>query len=468
MKTSPFEEPTHKYQPFDLQDISAFEEQEQPTPPTIVLKVIRLNQNISTSNFYCCILHSFFMIFGAALTHSLQPLILLDKNYYNIPAGETGKIMSLILVVMLIVKLLVSIPYGHMTDKFGRKIMIRYAAINYLFSCLLVPLQTTVFPGLVLAKILLANSMSAFHSVPLIADYIADESKGKASGILASLAGIASIIANIILQIFLKSGISLGNCYLGAGIFTFLAVMINSFGLKGGHYYIDKKEDKQEISINSFSNNMKEAILVFKSNGWLLIALVLQITGGSDFFIFFSFTALYVKSLYQNKETDDLSSKIFDKESNIQVSNLNILVTISAFICNILYAYLLDKKKTIISVIYIALAGSALSFILISLSYYPEDWLLIIGTSLFGATVPGLFLITGYLNIKNFPLEKRGIMMSVSGFIGNIAHFIMATLGGFLFDNWRKDGPFLVCTFLLVVAMILVTKIYYSKIQPNN
>jgi len=484
MKALPtFEGQAIKYQPFDTQDSldnSPLEIQDQPpTPNVTVLKVIRLNPNISVTNFWCCMFHSFFMILGGAFTNSLQPLILLDKNYYNISQDESGKIMSLILIVMLVVKLIVSIPYGHCTDKFGRKIMIQYAAINYLLSCLIVPLQTTVFPGLILAKILLANSMSAFHSVPLIADYIADESKGKAAGILATIAGISSILANVILQQLYKSGIPLGTCYLGAGIFTFLAVIFNSFGLKGGRYYISHKihkPDTTDTSFTSLKNNFKEALSIFKSNGWLLIALVLQITGGSDFFIFFSFMALYVKSLFLNqtetgipiKAEDQNFNRTTDQVSNVKVSDLNILVKLTAFVCNIIYAYLLDKKKTIIPVIYVALIGSALSFVLLSASKHPDDLSLEIAVSLFGATVPGLFLITNYLNIKNFPIEKRGIMISFSGFVGSIAHFIMASLGGFLYDNWRKDGPFLICALLLGVAMILIARIYFTKLHGKN
>ena len=146
--------------------------------------------------------------------------------------------------------------------------IIFYGLLSYLISCLLVPLQTSVFPGLVLAKVLLSNGSAALGSVPLIADYIHDESKGRMSGISAMFLGIVAVFTGILFKIFLYFEMTLGTCYVITGIFVFSALILNTFGLKGRYYSPRKPQPVQEaINTTSFKQNVREAIKTFKSDG---------------------------------------------------------------------------------------------------------------------------------------------------------------------------------------------------------
>ena len=436
---------------------SSFDAEEAP----IYVKNIRLNPGITKQNFYSCVAHYLIMTFGFVMPGVLQPLIILDKSYYNVDQDSVGTITSLVLVIQLVVKIIVSIPYGHLSDKIGRKTMIFYGACSYLISCLLVPLQTSIFPGLVLAKVLLSNGSSALGSVPLIADYIHDDSKGKMSGISAMFLGVAAVFTAILFQIFLYAGITLGTCYVITGIFVFTALILNTMGLKGGYYSPRKPQPAQEkINTVSLKQNIKEAIKAFKSDGWLMISLVLNILGSSDFFIFFTFLTLYVKSLFP-PETDDAIS-------NRAVTRLQILVMIPAFFCNWFYGNFLDKPNKAFHVSLFALGGGILSFLLIASSSAPYDWKLIFASLVMGSTVPGLFVIGHYLGARNFPEDKRGIMIGFTGLVGQVGFFIISSAGGLLYDHWRKDGPFLICSGLLLLAIMLVLRIHKVMIENKQ
>jgi MFS family permease len=450
-------EPMNAYFKVEERTFSSFEVE---APPTYVMKVIRLNPGITKQNFVCCIAHYMIMIFGFVVAGILQPLILLDKNYYNVDQDNVGTITSLVLVVQLVVKIIVSVPYGHLSDRFGRKTIIFYGALNYLISCLLVPVQTSIFPGLVLAKVLLANGTSALHCVPLLADYIADESKGRATAISAMFIGVAAILANIFLKVLFYADLTLGTCYVVIGIITFAGVMLNTLGLKGGYYSPQKPQAAKDIANNgNFKENMTEAINVFKGNGWLMIALVLSILGSSDFFVFFTFLALYVKSMFPPGTEDAVS--------NIAVNNLQTLVMLPSFFCNLFYGYYLDKPNKAFHVSLFALGGGTFSFILISMSDTPYDWKLKFASVIMGSTIPGLLVIGNYLGFKNFPQNKRGIMIGFTGLAGYIGFFIIASGGGFLYDHWRKDAPFIICSVLLILALLVVLRIHKVMIASK-
>ena len=436
---------TVSFQRFENEKLEPFD-QEQP-PPQYVFKRIRLNNGISKENFYSAQVSLATNMFGFFVAGSLQPLILLDKEYYNIDQDAAGRLTSLILVLQLVTKMLVSISYGHLSDKYGRRFMVRYGAISFFLSCIIVSTQRTIFPGFIIGKLLLANAGSAFASVPLTADYIHDDSKGKGIGISAFVFSISGLFANLYLKVLLYKDLSLGLCYFVTGTVVTLIIIVNSFGLKGGRYYLLGRAQNNEEGLR-FKENFKEAMHVFKNNGWLIIALVLQVLGSSDFYIFFTFLLLYIKSLFP--------ADVSDSEFNILTNNLQTLVIVPGIACNFLYGYFLDKKNKPLETAIVALAGGAFASLLTCFITQPYDWKIFVSAVLLGITIPGLFVISMYLSIKHFPADKRGIMIGFKGFMGHIGYFFIAIGGGFLYDYWRKDGPFIMCTTLLTFALIII------------
>ena len=453
----------HSYAPFDVEaetsavDIETDKDQTQVRGISVLWNIVQLNPGVSKLNFFCCVLFYCSMVFGFAVANALQPLILTDPRYYNLSADNIGSLVSLLMMIQLVIKVVIAVPYGHMVDKFGRRNMILYGSVCYLISFVLVPLQTTVFPGLVSAKILLANATTCFHSVPLMADYIANESRGRASAMLSMAIGVSSIIANVSVNRLLKADFSIGSCYIIFGIGVSLVMMSNALGLKSGHYYNEGgQQQRPQENTTSLKQNVKEALEIFKQNGWLSIGLTLQILGSSDFMVFFMFMSIYVRSLFP--------ASVSPKEASITITYFHILVTLVSFFGNVFYGWFLDRKNKPLVAAYIALAGGIVAFYLVSMSGHPDDWTLYLGTALVGATLPGLFVITNFINIKNFPPEKRGIMISFTGLAGNISHFLIASGGGLLYDHISKVGPFILCAILLKVAILLVKYFHKTKI----
>jgi len=418
-------------------------------------KIIRLNQGVTERNFICSLVFSMMSILCTASATGLSPLILLDPEYYNVSQDHIGTLNSIILIVQSVVKMAAVIPYGHLSDKIGRRKVIVIGAISYIIGVIIVPIQTTIFPGFIVANILIANSAAALASVPLLADYIADESRGKASAISGVIIFMTSMIYFAFWQLFTYLGFSLGACYLIFGIGGFSGLLINNFGLQGGtfHLRVQKSEAQpQGTTEPPFFDRMKEAFYIFKENGWLKISLVLQILGSSDFGVLMSFIALFIKSLFP------IGTPTADQ--TLAVGKLQMLTVVMMMVSNVACGYLLDKKNLIIPPCLVALGGGAFALVLISIATTPTALTLYLGCILFGLTVPGLFPITSLLNIRNYPADKRGVMNGFSQLVCNVSHLAIAGGGGLLYDNWQRNAPFLICAALLVLAVVLVLIIY--------
>lgn len=442
------------YYSFDNEKIQPFDTEE---PPVYVFKTIRLNPSISLQNFICSQIHLMTNVFGFFVAGSMQPLILLEKEYYNVDHDTAGRITSLTLVLQLLLKMCVSVSYGHLCDKFGRRAMIYYGACSYLLSCIVVSTQTTIFPGFIAGKLLLANAGSAIGSVPLLADYIHDDSKGKGIGISAFIFSFSALFGNLFLKALFYHELSLRTCYIVTGTVVFCIFIINSFGLKDGKYYLfnQGKHPTEYVNI-PIRERVTDAIQVFKSNGWLIIALLVQIIGSSDFYIFFTFLILYVKSM--------ATEVISDANFNILVNNLQTMVIVPSILCNFLYGYMLDKKNKPLETVLFGLSGGTVASFLICFITGPDDFKISISALLMGLTIPGLFVVSMYLSIKHFPADKRGIMIGFKSLVGHIGYFVIAVGGGFLYDYWRKDGPFILCTILFIVTLGLVLLVHKKMI----
>jgi len=439
----------------DLQTFSPLPEDEEAplkeSESVTVFNFIKLNPGLSKQNFYCLIIHHVLLVLSISIPGAIQPLIILNPEYYNVPQEKAGKIHSIVLIVQLVVKLCVSIPYGHLVDRLGRKFMIHYGALSFLVGCLIISSQTSIFPGFIFGQFFITNATSALFSVPLSADYIADESKGKASAFLFMFFGFGGLAGNLIVKALFHLEISLGKCYVIIGLASCGAFFLNTLGLKSHYKHLIVHGNTAE-SRESLINKIKEAMQIFKSNGWLKILLVVQILGSSDFHVFFSLFAVFTKSLFP-KDVDEHTQ-------NLVVNNIQTFVSIPMILANIVYGSFLDKKHMIIKILVFALGGGSVSFLFIAFSKDPYAWTIKFGAILLGSTLPGLFTISSYLGIKNYPPDKRGLMSGISGIMGTIGYFVLATTSGVLYDSWRKDGPFLICSGLLIVAIILVIKIY--------
>ncbi len=424
-------------------------------PPVYAFKSIRLMPGATKTNFVCCMLFSVIMVFSMAGAGNLQLLILLDKDYYNIPQDHMGTLNSLILVIQSVVKMATVVFYGYLADKLGRRTAIFLAAVSFLISCFLVPTQKTFFPGFTIPTVLAANAYAAYASVPLLADYVADESKGTASAIFAVVVCLSALLSNIFMKVLFYANVPLGMCYYIVGASVFFMLLLNNLGLQKGTFHLQFQKSVVGSATEPekpFMEKMKEAIKIFRGNSWLKMSLTLQIFGSSDFAIFMSFISLYIKSLF----SDD--TPVVDQ--NTTVNNFQSMILLMMMASNGFCAYMIDKKNKIIQPCLLALGGGAASLVLLALSFKPTAVTLYVGSVLFGLTLPGLNTITTLLNLRNFPADKRGLMNGFCQLVSNTSYFIIAGGGGLLYDNWRRNGPFVICAGLLVLAAFIVLFIY--------
>ena len=435
---------------------------ESKSEPLRVCSIL-LNPGITTLNFVCSQINYMIMVFAFGITDTLQPLILLDKTYYNIDKNEAGTTLAIILFFQLLIKMSVSIIYGFASDKFGRKPVLYFGLFSLTIGLVLAPCFNEVFPGFLLAKLFVSNGCTAIAILPFNGDYVHDESKGRAAGVTVTLNAIGALLSNLFLKMLLIKGYTLQFCYWVSAAIIFVAFAVNTFGLKGGKYYMEKIGDENTKLISpqeaeeTTLQKIKGALRLFKENGWLTIALVLQILGNSDFYLAFTVLTLYIKSMFPDGTED--------RVSNLAVNNVQTVLFIPTLVSNVFYGYYIDRTNKVIHVIMVALIGGCAGFVMMALVSTPYDVLLFSAAGLSGASITGIYVSSNYLCFTYYPKDKRGLMLGMTLLVAYFGYVIIASGGGFLFDHWRKNAPFLMYAVISVIAFFWVWIIYSTKLS---
>ena len=109
--------------------------------------------------------------------------ILRHEDYFNIPKNELGTVSSDIMFYMQISSIILSLFIGYIFDIFGRRIPIFISILGagLLMTCL--PLTApTVYPSLIIVRIMIGLLTIAPNCHPLVSDYVSKSFRGRVTG----------------------------------------------------------------------------------------------------------------------------------------------------------------------------------------------------------------------------------------------------------------------------------------------
>lgn len=402
---------------------------------TETTRFIQLKKGVSWLNS-TNILFTYFISISQIVFFDLCLVYLLkNENYFNVPADDVASTSANIVFFSQPFTLLFDILLGYMHDKIGRKYTSVISTLVCTLAFALLPFIKSVYPGLLMIRIMLNFSMKGPMTAPLTADYVVSSTRGKATAFTGLGAGFGAIFAVFVLFTITKK-VGFATSFFIAAVVYLLCSLWMLITLK------DVKKDMREDSqISAFfswdklKETSKAAYKVSMTSAEVNLSYYGSFVTRMGDILCVLFMNVWIASFYGSSE-----EQIDEADTSGQmISGIGgCLILILCFFVG----WGTDKMKFVYTVtIYYGIR--ALFYFLILFARKP-------GTPEAFIFFLIVYACNGLLNIimnayfyKVIRKVNKGFLSGVFFFFGTLGVLLISKLGALMFDYVHISGPFL-------------------------
>lgn len=422
-------------------------------PAGLRLGPIRLVPGVSAKNLATLFFASFFGIASMSFINFSQPYVFTEL--LQIPLEEQGTLAGRLTFLQELVLLALLAPMGALSDKFGRKPLYISAFVLLGLAYFLYPLAGTLFMLFIFRMVFAAGAAGNIVMLPSVAnDYSQETCRAKmiAGCFIFNGLGLVLILAalrNVPVRLQ-EAGIdpvTTGQYWLWmmTGICLVVAVVI-AIGLKPG---APQQLSKREPLLATFKIGLSAA-----RNPRIALAYAAAGVSRGDLSVMSSFFSLWLFQV-------GIDQGLAPAAAQAKAGTFYIIVQAFALPGAPFAGFLLDRIDRVKGLV-VAMCIAAIGYFSLGLVDNP------IGNEMyFAAALVGLGEIFANLSAtsligKEAPERGRGAVLGMWSWCGALGILIVALVGGYLFDNVSRVGPFMFVASanvaLLIWAAILVAR----------
>lgn len=421
---------------------------------------VLLQPNVKPANMTVYVLGAMFAMLLSTFVPQAQPFILTE--IMHIPTSQQGVLTGYLGLAATIVGLIVPGIWGTLSDKFGRRIVYAIGLVISVLGIVIYPLAGSLV-GLYLCRSLFSAGSNASQtmSTALLGDYVDNKDRGKAYGMVAMSSGVGALLTVFIFlklpDIFMSKGLST----LSAARYTYWIVALVGIaamtmiltGLLG-------KSKTQGEEKRSALQIAKEALQAARRDPIISLAYGVTFAATGAITVIGTFFTLWMQT-YGTTVAGLTSAEALAKAGMIMG-----ITQVMGLISSPIFGVLSDKMPRVLSVVLTAgltvLAYASTLFITNPLGI----GMILLGLFLGFVQISGV-ITGGALIAQQTPDSVRGSVMGFYYFCAALGTMLASVLGGFLFDNWIPQGPFVLSAVLSLVVVLWGLNVY-AKTRKGN
>lgn len=425
------------------------------TAPTSGIRFLglQLQTEIQRRHLSHFLIANFALIMLASFLPQMQAYLLTE--FLHAPTEQHGRISGMLNFWQEIVIILVVAVVGPLSDTLGRKPIMVAGFFIMALSLALHPNASSVAELLAYRCIFgVGVACVTVLAVTLLADYVSDESRGKAAGWQGVMNGLGAVVAVFLLlklpAIFQRGGDSAveagSTTYLiAAGLSVFFGVLM-IFGLKSGrpHAAVEARQSFRELASAGYRAALSDSRIALAYGASFIARGNLAIVG--------TFLALWATNYGTTVMGLTRSEALAKAGALVGMAQGVALLTAPLFG---LLADRLDRVKALA----IALAISGIGYGSTWFIDNPFGGQMMVSAMLIGMGEVGCIITSGVLISQQSPEHNRGAIIGTFNLSGAVGILIASVAGGWLFDHWREPGPFVVFGVLALMMMVMAVRL---------
>lgn len=351
----------------------------------------------------------------------ILPIFAVAARHYT---GSTEFLIGLALGIYGFTQACLQIPFGHWSDRLGRKPVIAIGLLLFLIGSVVAAMADSI-TGLILGRALQGTGAVGSTILAFVADLTPDESRTKAMAFIGMLFGFAFMIAIIV-------GPLVAHLFHLSGIFWLTAI----FALMGMALLLTLPKHKRIINDSVVETTPQQIGSVIKNSALLKLNAGILLQHASLTTLFMAVPFILHHSLSFN---------------NQQQTWLYLVVFILAFLFMVPFVIIGEKKQKLKKITLLCIGFIFIGEVLLALIGALSWWYTAIGLLIFFTGFTVLEAIMPSMVSKIAPLAKKGTAMGVYSTSQFAGIFIGGVLSGLAYRWLNVNG---VLALGLIIALV--------------
>eukprot|EP00924_Labyrinthula_sp_SR-Ha-C_P004077 snap_masked-scaffold_3-processed-gene-13.7-mRNA-1 protein AED:1.00 eAED:1.00 QI:0/-1/0/0/-1/1/1/0/490 len=435
---------------------------------------IKLAKGVTSTNFWGLMFVAFSTIGYLVYLSAMQSFLL--TAVYDVDTDNLGRVTGILGVSDEIWSIITLGFWGAVSEYIGRRSVVVAGFVHIFIGCLLIPNGNTLYPGLLLSRLVYAQGASALSSMlsALLADYIEKSDMGKATGVLGLFSGFGALFSVFVLVTELPPNICIANTYYVTGLIALGCAIFSFFSLQK----LSVLRTEQNIQIPEEKNPLILLIEGYKfarKNRHLALAYFAGFLARGDSIVTSVFVPLWVNKYYDDNELcfEENSTEFSTCDENLANEDeetcpdaytsfriISGVAQVVALICTPFFGIFADKISSVNMVIFVAALG-VISYFFSFFTEDPDAGFSIIVACLWYVSGNGMVIAAQVQLVKNLGPDLRGVGAGFYSLVGALGVMFFTYVGGLTFDYWFNTAPFALAgifSLLICIAGIYVKK----------
>jgi MFS family permease len=407
---------------------------------------LNLNGGVFKVHMLTFYLSCYMAIMLATFVPQTQPFLLsevlhLDTSRQGVVSGNLNFWGEIVIIVTVGL-------WGSLSDRIGRRAVTSMGFILIAAGIFMYGFARDI-PGLLLGRVIYSAGIAAISTmlITLMADYVSNPSRGKATGFLGIMNGLGAMTAALFLlklPAMFKSGGMDAEAAAFATYSTMAAITLAVgiamfFGLRRGR-------DQTHVDKTPMLRQLREGIAEGR-RPIIALAYTASFVARGNLAVVGTFFTLWA-SVYGTTELGLTSAEAIKKGGGILAISYG-----ASLLSAPVFGIMVDRMNRV--------SALAVSLLVGAVGYGSTYWLddpfslpTIISLVLIGMAEVGCIITSGVLIAEQAPDRLRGSVVGVFTLTGAIGILVASVVGGYLFDHWLKTGPFVF--FGIIAALVLL------------